>query len=145
MSLFDSVVGMLTGDGSGDHPSGALMQHLGDLLSSNGAGGGLSGLVQSFEQSGLGHVIGSWVGTGDNLPISPDQIQQVFGSGKLAELAQSLGLDTDQVASQLSQVLPHLIDSLTPNGQVPADGVGQADILGAIGSLFGRSSPTADS
>lgn len=145
MSLFDSVAGMLTGDGSDDQPSGALMQHLGRLLASDGSGGGLSGLVQSFEQSGLGQVIGSWIGTGGNLPISPDQVQQVFGSGKLGELAQSLGIQTDQVAAQLAQVLPHLIDSLTPNGQLPSEGVGGAAILSAVSSILGRVSPPTSS
>jgi uncharacterized protein YidB (DUF937 family) len=96
-----------------------------------GSGGGLNTLVQQFEQAGLGHMIQSWIGTGPNPPISPAQLQQVLGSGQLQALATKLGLSPEAVTSQLSQVLPHLVDGLTPNGQLP-----QGDLLGgAMGML----------
>ena len=84
--------------------------------------GGLSGLVQAFEQQGLGSVISSWVGTGQNLPINADQLKQVLGAGPLAAVAQQAGVSADQGLGALTQLLPQLIDRLTPNGQLPQGG-----------------------
>lgn len=84
--------------------------------------GGLSGLVQAFEQQGLGNVISSWVGTGQNLPISADQLKQVLSGGALSNLAQQAGVSADQGLGALTQLLPQLIDQLTPDGQVPQGG-----------------------
>jgi uncharacterized protein YidB (DUF937 family) len=96
-----------------------------------GSGGGLNTLVQQFEQAGLGKMMQSWIATGPNPPISPAQLQQVMGSGQLQALASKLGLSPEAVTSQLAQVLPHLVDGLTPNGQLP-----QGDLLGgAMGML----------
>lgn len=96
-----------------------------------GSGGGLNTLVQQFEQAGLGKMMQSWIATGPNPPISPAQLQQVMGSGQLQALATKLGLSPEAVTGQLAQVLPHLVDGLTPNGQLP-----QGDLLGgAMGML----------
>ena len=78
--------------------------------------GGLDGLVQSFQQKGLGDVVSSWVGTGQNLPITADQITHVLGSDAVKNMAAKAGISPDQVTSQLSTLLPGLIDKLTPNG-----------------------------
>ena len=78
--------------------------------------GGLDGLVQSFQQKGLGDVVTSWVSTGQNLPISADQITHVLGSDVLKNLAAKAGISSDQAGSQLASLLPGLIDKLTPNG-----------------------------
>ncbi|HXI21487.1 MAG TPA: YidB family protein, partial [Gemmatimonadales bacterium] len=108
------------------HPD--LVPELMRLL--NGVGG-VAGLVQMFSQGGLGHIAQSWVGTGNNLPVSASQIEQVLGSGQLQALAGKLGLPAGALSQQLTQVLPHLVDTLTPNGQVP-----QGDVLGeAMGAL----------
>ena len=80
--------------------------------------GGIAGLVQSFHQQGLGELINSWVSTGQNLPISADQLQQVLGSEKVQQLASKIGIPADQAGSQLAQFLPTIIDKLTPNGNV---------------------------
>jgi uncharacterized protein YidB (DUF937 family) len=84
--------------------------------------GGLSGLVQSFHDKGLGGIVSSWVGTGQNLPISADQIQHVLGSTQVQALAAKAGISSDVASSQLAQLLPTIIDKLTPNGQVPQQG-----------------------
>lgn len=84
--------------------------------------GGLSGLVQSFHEKGLGGVVSSWVGTGQNLPISADQIQHVLGSTQVQALAAKAGISPEVAGSQLAQLLPTLVDKLTPNGQVPQQG-----------------------
>jgi uncharacterized protein YidB (DUF937 family) len=72
-------------------------------------------------------VVSSWVGTGENLPISADQISKVLGGGQLADLAQQAGISPERASSMLASVLPGLVDSLTPKGEVPSgDALGQA-------------------
>ncbi len=85
----------------------------------NNQPGGLSGLVQQFHDKGLGSLVTSWVGTGQNLPISADQLQHVLGSEQVKELAAKAGISPETASSHLSQLLPMLIDHLTPGGQVP--------------------------
>jgi uncharacterized protein YidB (DUF937 family) len=85
----------------------------------NNQPGGLSGLMQSFHDKGLGGLMSSWVGTGQNLPITPDQIQHVLGSEQVKELAAKAGISPEMASSTLSTMLPSLIDKLTPNGQMP--------------------------
>ena len=84
--------------------------------------GGLSGLVQNFHEKGLGALVTSWIGTGQNLPISSDQIQHVLGSTQVQQLAAKVGISPEAASSQLSQLLPTLVDKLTPNGQMPQQG-----------------------
>ena len=93
----------------------ALITALLGLLG-NSQAGGLQGLVQLFEQQGLGHLISSWIGSGNNLPISAQQVESVLGSGRLAALAQQAGIPQEQASSMLASVLPGLIDHLTPSG-----------------------------
>jgi uncharacterized protein YidB (DUF937 family) len=81
--------------------------------------GGLPALVQSFHEKGLGDVASSWVGSGQNLPISADQIHQVLGSDAVKALAAKAGISPDAAGSSLAALLPSLIDKLTPNGQMP--------------------------
>lgn len=81
--------------------------------------GGVSGLVSKFEQGGLGSIMQSWVGTGANAPISPDQIHQLLGPDLLQKLAGKTGLSTADLAHKLSQVLPDIVDKFTPGGVIP--------------------------
>jgi uncharacterized protein YidB (DUF937 family) len=140
MGLLDSVVGMLAG-GSSAQPNGqaALLQAVLAMLGNDGQAGGLSGLVTKFQQGGLGDVVGSWVGTGQNLPISADQLQQVLGPDALSGLAAKFGLSPGDLGGQLSQLLPQAVDRLTPNGQMPdaSDG-GFGDLGALLGSLTPR-------
>jgi uncharacterized protein YidB (DUF937 family) len=85
----------------------------------NSTPGGLSGMLQNFHDKGLGGLMSSWIGTGQNLPISADQIQHVLGSDQVKELAAKAGISPDMASSALTQLLPTLVDKLTPNGQVP--------------------------
>jgi len=106
---------------------GGLLGSLGSLLagaaggaiSSGALSGGLGSLVDQFKNAGLGQQAESWVGNGQNLPISADQINSVVGQGKIAEIAQQAGIDPAQLSQVLAQALPTLIDKLTPGGQVP--------------------------
>ena len=141
MGLFDSVMGAVTGQLAQQAVQQVgLSSVLGDLLANNGALGGLSGLVDKFNQAGLAPVIASWIGNSENLPISAQQIASVLGSGPVAQLAGQLGIDPQQASVQLAQMLPGLIDSLTPHGVAPQDGLGHAgDLLGILGGLLHKS------
>ena len=137
MGLFDSVMGAVSGQ---LEQQGGLTNLLGGLLANNSELGGLGGLAEKFNQAGLGDVIGSWIGKGENLPISAEQIASVLGSGTLGNMASQLGMDPAQAASQLSQLLPGLIDQLTPNGTLPEGGLGHAgDLMGLLGGMFNKS------
>ena len=81
--------------------------------------GGISGLIQQFHSNGLGGIVSSWISTGQNLPISAEQIHQVLGSQFVQNFAAKAGISPDTASSSLSQLLPSLVDKLTPNGQVP--------------------------
>ncbi len=102
-----------------------------------GQGGGLNGLISQFTSNGLGDIIGSWVGTGKNLPISGDQLQNILGNDTVKNLASKLGMDSGALTSQLSNLLPNVVDKLTPEGKVP-----EGDILSQgmnlLGGLFGE-------
>jgi uncharacterized protein YidB (DUF937 family) len=118
MGLFDGISSMignaLSGGGAGpiaDEFMGVLQQHGVD---------GVSGLVSQFEQSGLGAHVQSWIGEGQNLPVSPDQIEQALGSPAIASIAAKFGVDPEQAKQMISQHLPGIISHLTPGGQVPA-------------------------
>jgi uncharacterized protein YidB (DUF937 family) len=81
--------------------------------------GGLSGVLQSFQQSGHGDVINSWIGHGQNQPIAPDELHQALGPDAVNNLSRLTGLPQDQLLAELSRVLPGVVDKLTPNGRVP--------------------------
>lgn len=134
MGLLDSVMGAVSGQAG---QQGGLASVLGGLLANNSELGGLSGLIEKFKQAGLGDVIQSWIGKGENLPISAEQITQVLGSGTVGNIASQLGVDPAQASSQLAQMLPGLINTLTPGGEAPQGGLGQAgDLMGMLGGLF---------
>lgn len=135
MGIFDSLAGeVLSQFTGGNHPAG-LLDAVTSMLTDPSTGG-LQGLVRSFEQGGMGGVIASWIGTGQNMPISADQLQSVLGSEQVQAIASQLGLNTQEVAGHLAQLLPQMIDKLTPNGTIPDDGGG---LGAALGGLFGRS------
>jgi len=82
--------------------------------------GGVTGIVNQMQQQGLGATVNSWIGSGPNQPISAAQVHQAFNPEVLKELAAKAGLSTPDLAQKLSQVLPQVIDQLTPKGSVPA-------------------------
>ena len=92
--------------------------------------------MAKFAQSGLGDVVQSWISSGQNMPVSADQISNVLGKDTLGGLAQRLGLNPGDLAGQLSQMLPQVVDKLTPTGQMPAGGLGSVGDL--LGQLFKR-------
>jgi len=125
MSLFDQLVGLATQAVSQGQLSGLTTQvvnMLGDQRS-----GGIDGLTQRFQQHGLGDLISSWVGTGANQPITVEQLTNAIGTDRINALAGKVGLSPDQASAALTQVLPTLIDRLTPDGKIPPP----ADVLQA--------------
>jgi uncharacterized protein YidB (DUF937 family) len=84
--------------------------------------GGISGLLQQFHEKGLGDLVNSWVSTGQNLPVSPDQVQHVLGTEQVQQVAASAGIPAQLASSKLAEFLPMIVDKLTPNGQVPEQG-----------------------
>ncbi|MGA9516145.1 MAG: YidB family protein [Pseudolabrys sp.] len=81
---------------------------------------GLGGLLNQFQQNGLGDVMKSWIGPGQNQPVSPNQLSSALGPQIIQILAQKTGLSEQEITSHLSQILPNVVDKLTPNGRLPA-------------------------
>jgi uncharacterized protein YidB (DUF937 family) len=90
-----------------------------DTSDAGGLLGGLGGLVNKLQQGGLGDVVNSWVGSGQNQPVSPSQLGSALGPSILKTVSQVTGLSEDDLTKQLSQFLPGLVDKLTPNGRLP--------------------------
>ena len=136
MGLLDSVIGALGQSPGGANSSGGQAELIsavvGMLAQGSGGPGGLAGLVARMQQSGLGDVVKSWISTGQNQPITPDQLGGVLGNDTVAGMAGQLGLNHGELLGQLAQMLPQVVDKLTPQGQIP-DG----DIGGLLGGLFG--------
>src|SRR3974377_417436 len=82
--------------------------------------GGLGGLLNKLEQGGLGDQTKSWVGSGQNQPVSPSQLGQALGPSILKTVSQLTGLSEDDLTKTLSQVLPGVVNGLTPNGRLPS-------------------------
>lgn len=129
MGLLDDVLSMVKGgpSQSAEHPS-ALSAMISYINSPQV--GGLAGLQNMFQQGGLGNVISSWISTGQNLPISADQLQNVLHSGALQQAAQQAGMDRSQLTGLMSTLLPNLVDKLTPHGQLPDAGTLQQMLKG---------------
>ena len=168
MGLLDSIIGALTSGNQG-HSAGGGLGGLGGLINGGGGGGqaalislvlgmlanrgggganagagglgGLGDLLSRFQQAGLGDAAASWVGTGQNIPVSPDQVEGALGSDLLAQIAQHVGLSQGETASHLSEMLPQVVDRVTPGGQIPDGGVdiagfeGMDDLLGRFSKL----------
>lgn len=150
MGLLDSILGAVNGQAQNAGGGGGIasivsmvsnnpqiLEAVTHMLGNDGAHGGLGGLMAKFEQAGMGDVIQSWVGTGQNQAISGDQLSNVLGSDALSGMAAKMGVNPGDLAGQLSSVLPGLIDHLTPHGQAPSAGVGNsADLMGALSGLL---------
>ncbi|MFM9915036.1 MAG: YidB family protein [Rhizobacter sp.] len=150
MGLLDSVIGALAGGTSGNAagPGGgqaALVNIvLGMLTNRTGSGtdglGGLGDLLARFQQAGLGEAASSWVGTGQNVPVSPDQVEGALGSDLVAQIARQIGLPHGETAGHLSELLPQVVDRMTPGGQLPEGGVNADELAGfeGLGDLLKR-------
>lgn len=115
--LLGSLMGGMTGDGTGGKQSPLVLMAL-QLLQQNG---GLQGVLAKFQQAGYGAQADSWVSTGQNQPINADVLSQVLGHGQLGQIAQQLGMSHGDAAGGLASLLPQMIDKMTPQGQVTDD------------------------
>ncbi|MGE0097488.1 MAG: YidB family protein [Hydrogenophaga sp.] len=144
MGLLDSLIGAATqaGMGSSQGPSSPsasglpggmdpqmLVTLLGGLLASSG---GLQGLLAKLQSGGLGDAVQSWIGTGANQPVSGEQLGGALGPDLMGMIASQLGGNPQQASGTLAELLPGLIDQLTPKGQLPSD-----NELGGLGALLG--------
>ncbi len=137
MGVFDQIAGgLLDNIGSNEAMQNNLMGTITNLISGSESGG-LSGLVQTFQEKGLGDVVASWISTGKNLPINANQIQEVLGSPKIQQIAQQLGVSSADASNALAQFLPQVVDKLTPNGSMPADDLISQGVGLLKGKLFG--------
>ena len=118
MGFMDQLKGMLSGQ---QGEAGGHAGMLDDLLKlvNDPQSGGLGGLIQKFNEKGLGDLMSSWISTGKNLPVSADQIKNALGSDKIKDLAAKYNLGEHDASKSLADLLPQLIDKLTPNGSVP--------------------------
>ncbi|MBX3605624.1 MAG: DUF937 domain-containing protein [Piscinibacter sp.] len=135
MGLLDSVIGALgQPSGGGGAGQGELLRAVLAMLA-QGQGGGLADLVGRLQRGGLGDAVGSWVGTGQNMPVSPDALGGALGDDLLAGLAQRSGIDAGALLGPLAQLLPQVVDQLTPHGRLPEGG---ADAMPDLGDLLAR-------
>jgi uncharacterized protein YidB (DUF937 family) len=147
MGILDAVLGVIKNQvannaapaatvGSADHN---LLESVIGMIT-DPQSGGLSGLVEKIAAGGLADQVASWVGKGENLPISAEQLQAVLGSSFVQGLAEKFGINTADVAGSLSSLLPQVIDKLTPDGQVPGDNKLLEVGLAGLTSLLGNKS-----
>lgn len=135
MGLLDELTGKMTGaaaPATAPETSGLTQAVLGMLMNREG---GLAGLVSAFQAKGLGDVVSSWVSTGNNLPVSPEQVQDIVGVDEMQQFAAKTGLPTEVAGAQLATLLPRVVDHLTPEGHVP-DEPFTTKALDALKKLF---------
>jgi uncharacterized protein YidB (DUF937 family) len=108
MGMLEGLLGGIVGAGMVSVVNGIMEKH-----------GGLQGVIGEFEKNGLGATVQSWVGTGTNQPISPDEVHRALGPDLLQQLAAKSGLSVQELAQKLAQVLPQAVDKMTPDGTIP--------------------------
>lgn len=124
MGLFDNLAGAVLGKMMGD--KGAMAQAALEMFHQYG---GLEGVLEKFNQAGLGNLVASWVGKGENMPISPNQITEVLGGTTIADMAAKFGLTPEMLSAQIAEHLPNVIDKMTPDGKVEAN---SGDLLSTV-------------
>jgi uncharacterized protein YidB (DUF937 family) len=108
MGMFDGLLGGIVGASMVTVVNGVLEKH-----------GGLQGVVNEFERNGLGPTVKSWVSTGPNQPISPEEVQRALGPDLLQQLSQKSGVSVQDLSRKLAEVLPQAVDKMTPDGAIP--------------------------
>ncbi len=128
MGMLDGLVGSVLGKVMGD--KGGMAQIALEMFNTNG---GISGILDKFKAGGLGDAAASWVGKGENMPVSADQISSVLGNDQIAAMAAKLGIDPATLSAQIAEHLPTVVDKLTPDGEVSAD---SGNLLGTVLGMF---------
>jgi uncharacterized protein YidB (DUF937 family) len=130
-----AMLGQLTG-GEGGLDMGKLAALAGPLLATIQQSGGLDKILGQLQSGGLGDAVSSWLGTGANQAVDPSALGNAFGSDQVANLANQAGISVDDVQQGLSNLLPGLVDKISPNGQLP-DASSLNDLMGQLGGLLG--------
>jgi uncharacterized protein YidB (DUF937 family) len=139
MGLLDELAGgLLKQVLSSPGTQKALLEMVMGLLLKGPGSGGLEGMAQKFNDKGLGDIMSSWIGKGENLPISPEQILQVLGSGQVQQIAGKLGVSSEEASSSLAEMLPQIVDQLTPDGSLPSGDLLSQGLGLIAGKLFGK-------
>ena len=136
MGLMDTITGLMGKSGGGKD----MMSQLSTMLTGKGGDGmGLSRLMDQFKGAGLGDKAESWVGTGENQPLSPDEVEKAIGADRLAKMSKETGKSVDELKKGLSTAIPESVNKLTPEGKMPnpSDLMNMAKNLD-LGSLFGK-------
>lgn len=118
MGLLEDIAGKVKAALGNNTQATGFVDHLLAWVQNSQASGGLTGIIQQCENGGLGAAVKSWISTGPNQPVTADQIKAALGNEKIAQIAAKLGLPVDVVAQRVSEVLPHVIDHLTPGGNL---------------------------
>jgi uncharacterized protein YidB (DUF937 family) len=134
MDDLGTMLGSLGGGTAGSGGTGDIAGAIGGLVSNEG---GLDGLLGQLRTGGLGDQVDSWVGTGPNQPVAPDQLASALGPERVTQLSSQTGIDVGSLLPMLAAALPAIINALTPNGQVPSGGAGGFDIGSVLSSLGG--------
>ena len=136
MGLIDMVGGLFghRSPKSGD----PLMDALLPMLMNKGAHDGLGGLLGKFTNAGLGSKANSWVGSGDNEPLDADDVEQALGTDELDRIADKAGISRSEAKSGLAEMIPGLVDKMSPGGTLPTGDLGQALKGFDFGSILGR-------
>ncbi len=139
MSLISGLLGSLLGGSSSSGQQDSLLNAVSGLVTGSG---GIGGLLQKFSGHGLGDLVKGWISNGPNPPATAQNIEQVFGTDQLQQIAAQTGIDPSQISAHIAEILPQLVDKLTPQGQPVEGGAlqgGLASLLqGGLGKLFGR-------
>ena len=118
MGILDTLTAMLSSRGAGELEAALIPVVLNEVLG-KGDQGGLSAIVAKLQQAGFGDQVKSWIGNGQNLPISAQQLQEALGSDTVKQLAAKFGIPIDQLSTVLAQLLPPAVDRASPNGTLP--------------------------
>ena len=133
MGLLDSILSAVSGKGDTSSGGNQLLGVLSGLLAQSG---GLQGLASKFSQSGQGDAFSSWVGMGENQPVSSNQIQEALGSDQIRAIATKMGVDPNLASQFLAEYLPKIIDKLTPTGKVDPGADTQQGLAPLLPSLL---------
>ena len=133
MGLLDSILGAVSGQSGQSGEANPLVGILGGLLAQSG---GLQGLASKFAQSGQGNAFQSWVGMGDNQPISSGEIQNALGSQQVNAIATRMGVDPAVASNFLAEYLPKIVDKLTPAGKIDPGADHQQGLSALLPSLL---------
>ncbi|TGL63058.1 DUF937 domain-containing protein [Leptospira ognonensis] len=131
MSIFDSLKAVATQAVELVQKNPQIIEGIKKIIEDNG---GVAGLVQKFKDKGFADVASSWIGTGENTAIGADDVLKVLGKDSVSELASNVGMDTETTAGLVSNLLPIVIDKLSPDGNEPKDDV--ASQLTSLASMF---------